>query len=725
MIRFSGLGRKSSEVAILGVAVAAAFFISVPPGLAQGDVVQIEPGLTGKLDRLIEDLNKRLEDKNKPAEPAPKISTIKLGGEKSLEALDQFANKLFDQLAGVKNDVELAQAASDTKKEANRALAVFRDVHSDRVINWPNDESRRSPERLALFEQVYRKLSLLGDFALYDFNPPWQSSDRDRADKFFNPAKVKRLMYLSVGHNYGAMAEGVAAAISAPKSLAAALEAPAPKIGRGEFKPDLNWGEYFLMAQYDDAIAALTDGQYHAYASYLSLYDKNEFEKRVAEDRTILKQWSAGAAKGDFYSVGGPDSRFATDYAGLYYAIGHFSEDVGQYLKGPNGLSNWRGSIPKLQEKINAYKKWKEANGFEITRLQGLDEALSNLDLGAQAVALRETIYQDALSRYKAGVAPALEGRIAACLAAREDAAKQGAALCQRAGGELEKLRSSLADFLAAWKEFYPIWNHWFYPHSAAERAQQCIRLRGLEGVIQSSQPELEVQWFYEAIARINEDKKVLPVLLFDDCAPESSGLLGNPSQTILTSEVPTMVGGQTRTQIGDVKDLAASFRALFKQTFAACPAVIAASSAVAASGGRRKEAASPAGFISEESVRKFYADFAKAYESGGDVSSVMSSVSPDWSSSGGESLADLSSNLTRSFATYRNLQFQVSGLKVLPASSQDQAKVSYHVVISGELVQRRGIINKEESDLTETIGRDKSGKLVILNTEGSWGMGE
>lgn len=135
---------------------------------------------------------------------------------------------------------------------------------------------------------------------------------------------------------------------------------------------------------------------------------------------------------------------------------------------------------------------------------------------------------------------------------------------------------------------------------------------------------------------------------------------------------------------------------------------------------------------ITETEVREFYGNFAKSYMNS-DLSALLRAISPDWNSSTGASLFDVSNNLRRAFSIYRHIKFQVTNLAVAPAplltkdashvppADPETMRVTYHLVITGELVRRSGVINTEESDLTEWVGRKKDGTLAILRTVGSW----
>lgn len=738
-IEFAGPGFGKNYLARAGVicfvACVSGFFLSALPAFSQESIEPIDLSLPGKLKRLIEEMLKPAE--TGPAEPVQKVITIKLGGEKSLEALDQFADRLFEQLAGAKNDVDFGQVVPEIKKEAQRALDVFRDNHAAGAMNWANSEIRKDPAREALFYKVYDKLYLLRDFTVHDWNPPWSGSDLAKASKLFNSeAKARRLMYLGNRRNYQKIVSGVDDALKAPAGFREASEKPAPRIGKAEPGPNIDWGQYFIMSQYDAAIAYFTGGQHPADVQFLSVHNKSEFQKRVDEDRKILKHWQDAVAQGNLYSVARPESRSATDYTKLYDDYGHFIEEVNGYFKGPNGLSHWRGYIDLLEKNIEAYKKWKESNeGLEIVRFRGIAEVSSELTNAIAILNLREAMYfggtvnveegtrlAKGLSQiYKDKIASELESRIKTCESARGELSRQSVALCQAASSEVESLRGALSSFLLVWKDFIsaerydPPTGDW-----KAAAAAKCAAWRELaprvEGAL-ASQPELTGQFFSESMAGLHQESKKLLVFLISDCSSEGSDgfLNGNP---ILSMEAPTLVGGKSETRLEDLKEMVQHMDIMFRQGMRECvrqeqAGIIPATVEM----GRGKAAASAGGPVSEESVKKLYDDFSKAYESA-NPAGVLALLSRSWSTSEGQTLGQLQSHLSNTFIKYRGLTCRISGLILAPPQEANMPwEARYHMVIEGELAQHRGFTNKEESDVVDKVGLE-NGVLRILSTE-------
>jgi hypothetical protein len=119
-----------------------------------------------------------------------------------------------------------------------------------------------------------------------------------------------------------------------------------------------------------------------------------------------------------------------------------------------------------------------------------------------------------------------------------------------------------------------------------------------------------------------------------------------------------------------------------------------------------------------ESDIRKFYEEFARAYESA-DAPGMVRLVSSRWRSSSGQTAGDLLARLQSIFLTYRDLRFIVSGLRV-STDGKAQAEASYHLRIEGRLVQRSDLPpHGEDFDLRETLAREE-GRLRLLRTEGT-----
>lgn len=127
---------------------------------------------------------------------------------------------------------------------------------------------------------------------------------------------------------------------------------------------------------------------------------------------------------------------------------------------------------------------------------------------------------------------------------------------------------------------------------------------------------------------------------------------------------------------------------------------------------------------LPDADIRQFYDKFTKAYESA-DVAGVLSHVSDKWRSNTGQGMAGLDGRLRNIFSTYKSIRCRISNLAVAsPPAGAASREVTYHIVIEGELAQRRGIVNREEYDVRETVALEDGG-LRILKTEGEGLLGE
>lgn len=112
--------------------------------------------------------------------------------------------------------------------------------------------------------------------------------------------------------------------------------------------------------------------------------------------------------------------------------------------------------------------------------------------------------------------------------------------------------------------------------------------------------------------------------------------------------------------------------------------------------------------------VKNLYAAFKSAYESRND-SQVMSLIGDSWESGDGTTLADLQSNLRRSFRTFDEIRYNIQNLRITP-SGAGRFNASYDVTITSRIF-RRNLRHEEKSSVNEEVAVDAAGRARILRT--------
>lgn len=112
--------------------------------------------------------------------------------------------------------------------------------------------------------------------------------------------------------------------------------------------------------------------------------------------------------------------------------------------------------------------------------------------------------------------------------------------------------------------------------------------------------------------------------------------------------------------------------------------------------------------------VKNLYAAFKSAYESRND-SQVMSLISDGWESGDGTTLADLQSNLRRTFRTFDEIRYNFQNLRIVPTGA-GRFSVSYDLAITSRIF-RRNIRHEEKSGVNEEVSIDAAGKAKISRT--------
>ncbi len=114
------------------------------------------------------------------------------------------------------------------------------------------------------------------------------------------------------------------------------------------------------------------------------------------------------------------------------------------------------------------------------------------------------------------------------------------------------------------------------------------------------------------------------------------------------------------------------------------------------------------------EKIREFYARFGDAYESRND-SLIMSLVGDDWQAGDGTTLADLQTNLSRTFRLFDEVKYRITNLNIFPGPQSHQI-ATYDVTITSR-IYRRNIKHVESSQVSEELAADDRGVIKIVRT--------
>jgi hypothetical protein len=117
-------------------------------------------------------------------------------------------------------------------------------------------------------------------------------------------------------------------------------------------------------------------------------------------------------------------------------------------------------------------------------------------------------------------------------------------------------------------------------------------------------------------------------------------------------------------------------------------------------------------------SIREFYNEFKRAYESRNDTA-VCSLISKDWQSADGSSISSLQANLRRTFRMFDEVRYDIQNMNMNMNRQPDGAyRVSYDVTIIGK-IYKRNLKHEEKSSVNEEVIIDGSGRVKISRTLG------
>lgn len=119
------------------------------------------------------------------------------------------------------------------------------------------------------------------------------------------------------------------------------------------------------------------------------------------------------------------------------------------------------------------------------------------------------------------------------------------------------------------------------------------------------------------------------------------------------------------------------------------------------------------------QSVREFYARFARAYESKNE-SRVMALLDDEWEAGDGTTLLDLEENLYRIYSLFDEITYKVDSLVM--EKSGDGLTVTYNATITSQIYSR-GMTHTETSRVTDLLTPTGNGFKIIRTPAGTyWG---
>lgn len=116
-----------------------------------------------------------------------------------------------------------------------------------------------------------------------------------------------------------------------------------------------------------------------------------------------------------------------------------------------------------------------------------------------------------------------------------------------------------------------------------------------------------------------------------------------------------------------------------------------------------------------DEMVRKFYQDFAAAYQSR-NLPQLLRFLAPDWQTDNGSDVRDLETTLGNSFRVFDRIQVSISGLSVQRVDSGYQA--SYTIRLTGSM-QRMKKNHEESSQVVDTLILTPAGLKIHRSSGG------
>ncbi|MDA8130250.1 MAG: hypothetical protein M0011_01970 [Elusimicrobia bacterium] len=455
-------------------------------------------------------------------------------------------------------------------------------------------------------------------------------------------------------------------------------------------------------------------------------------ENPLVEKLALLRDFLQGKQGGSNWTETVMDSGGARGYAAAYDDRTMdmlLSGEEGKAKKAAEALK-WESPAPGLKAALlrvraaaDGVLKWETAQRFTLSSIspQGL---MDRIDKDIACLDERDSAIQNGIREYKGQFPARVSGLAAECRAALATITSASLALCADTLKELRKRDEAEKRFYSVWEALNPSFKAMLRGENWVYRVPAGIPMgKSYEAVLemssfarQTAQQTVRARLAYaSALEKDRRAARELPLFFLPQASSNDRGMLDAYNALVSDAEY----------RYGD--EIAGAEPYEFEKT-----ALQAALRALPQLPGRPGGAlpgtgggAGPGGTPSaDEEIKRFYDRFAKAYESA-DLAGVLGAVSDRWRSNTGQTIAGLDGRLGSVFSTYKNLRCTISRLTTAPAAGGKQAwEVSYHIVIEGELVQRRGIVNREEYDVRETVELE-NGRLRITRTEGEGLLGE
>jgi len=402
-------------------------------------------------------------------------------------------------------------------------------------------------------------------------------------------------------------------------------------------------------------------------------------------------------------------------------------------LKWDSPAPELKAGLAKIRAAADGVLKWQSSQRFTLNSVSPRS-LISRIDRDIAWLDEQDSLTRNELNAYKDQFPARVSALAAECRGAIAPIALKATALCKDTLQELEELNKTEEQFFRVWSELNWSFKAMLQGTGWTHRVPSDIPmgnsyddvLRMAEFARKTARQTIQARIKFAAALGKNRKAAQELALFFLPQSAEEADSSGKGSRSRLLDAYYALMAKDYKYRYSD--EISGADPYTFERT-----ALQAALLALPKLSGRPLGGVTggdPAGGgqdgaqLPDAEIKLFYDKFARAYESA-DLAGVLSCVSNQWRSNTGQGMAGLDGRLRNIFSTYKSIKCGISNLTVTsPSGDPASREVSYHIVIEGELAQRRGIVNREEYDVRETVALE-NGKLRIIKTDGVGLLGE